>query len=129
MWALATTKLTFENNVKMKLSVIMGVIHMTIGILIKGANSIFFRRWANLLTEVIPGIIILLGLFGWMDALIYAKWFHPLNIYDKTIINQDELNENLNQDNDAEPKFKGDYENQRMPSVINIMINTAFGFG
>lgn len=64
-----------------------------------------------------------------MDALIYAKWFHRLDIYDKTLINENELFENLNQDDDALPKFKGDYENEHMPSVINIMINTVFGFG
>ncbi len=71
----------------MKLSVIVGVIHMSIGIIIKGTNSVYFRRWAVLFTEVITGLIILLALFGWMDILIYAKWFKRLDIEDKTIIN------------------------------------------
>ena len=87
VWSLATTRLTFSNNVKMKLSVIMGVLHMTLGIVIKGFNSVYFKRWPDLFTEVLTGMIILLGLFGWMDALIYAKWFHKLDIGDKTIMN------------------------------------------
>jgi hypothetical protein len=33
-----------------------------------------------LITEVIVGLIILFGLFGWMDTLIFAKWFAAVNI-------------------------------------------------
>jgi len=35
-----------------------------------------------LITEVIFGLIIFWGLFGWMDALIIAKWFNTINIDD-----------------------------------------------
>ena len=42
-WFLSGNLLTFTNNIKMKLAVIIGVIHMTIGVLVKGANSIYFR--------------------------------------------------------------------------------------
>jgi len=58
----------------MKLSVIIGVIHMSIGICVKGTNSIYFSRWLDFYFEVIVGLIILLGLFGWMDILIFSKW-------------------------------------------------------
>lgn len=71
----------------MKFSVIVGVIHMTIGIIVKGTNAVYFNKWAVLFTEVVTGLIILLALFGWMDFLIYAKWFKRLDIMDKTIIN------------------------------------------
>lgn len=129
VWNLSTTRLLFQNNVKMKLSVIVGVIHMSIGIIIKGTNAVYFRRWAVLFTEVITGLIILLGLFGWMDFLIYAKWFKRLDIEDKTILNQDELNEKLNQDIEASPEYAGDWQNRHTPSVINIMITTIFNGG
>ena len=33
-----------------------------------------------LITEVVVGLIILFGLFGWMDTLIFAKWFAAVNI-------------------------------------------------
>jgi V-type H+-transporting ATPase subunit a len=82
----------------MKISVIIGVIHMLMGIIMKGTNAIYFSRWADLFTEVFTGVIILVGLFGWMDILIYAKWFTNLNIEDRTVINTIELYDKLNQD-------------------------------
>jgi len=113
----------------MKLSVIFGVFHMCLGIAIKGTNAIYFSRIVVLLCEVIGGFIILFFLFGWMDVLIFMKWFYPLDIDDRTIVNYDELEDQLNQDNPIEPKFKGDYDNEHMPSIVQIMINTIFGFG
>lgn len=80
VWALSDQRITFTNGIKMKLSVIMGVLHMTMGVVMKGTNSVYHGRWADLFTEVIAGIIILLGLFGWMDYLIFAKWFLPIDI-------------------------------------------------
>jgi len=68
----------------MKLAVIMGVLHMSIGIIIKGTNTIYFSRFADFWTEVATGLVILLGLFGWMDALVVAKWFHRVDIEDTT---------------------------------------------
>lgn len=66
----------------MKISVIMAIFHMSIGIIMKGTNAVYFNKPVDLITEVIFGLIILLGLFGWMDALIIAKWFHETNIED-----------------------------------------------
>lgn len=80
VWGLAANRLTFVNGVKMKLSVIFGVLHMTMGIITKGTNCVYNRDWASLVTEVIAGLIILLGLFGWMDLLIIAKWLSPIDI-------------------------------------------------
>lgn len=129
VWSLSKNKLTFGNSVKMKLSVIFGVLHMSIGVITKGTNAVFFRRWADLFTEVCTGLIILLGLFGWMDALIYGKWFHSLDIEDKTIVNEEEMYDKLNQDIEASPQYKGDWQNEHTPSIIGIMINTVFNFG
>lgn len=82
IWGLTSNKLMYSNNIKMKLSVIMGVIHMTMGIFHKGANSIFFGRYPDFILEVVVGTIILLGLFGWMDLLIFGKWFIDLDVED-----------------------------------------------
>ena len=83
VWSLSSNKLIISNNIKMKISVIVGVIHMSMGIFIKGTNSIYFGRMADLFTEVVTGLIILIGLFGWMDALVFAKWFTPVNVQQK----------------------------------------------
>ena len=75
MWGLSSARLTFTNNIKMKLSVIVGILHMLSGIVIKGTNAVYFGELATLFCEVFTGFIILFGLFGWMDVLIFAKWF------------------------------------------------------
>lgn len=54
---------------------------MTIGVLVKGSNSMYFNRNLDFFFEVITGLIILLGLFGWMDILIFAKWSYVMNPY------------------------------------------------
>ena len=82
VWGLTTNRLTFVNNIKMKLSVIFGVLHTSMGVIIKGTNDCYFGRWENFIFEVITGLIILEGLFGWMDLLIFAKWFFPYNFAD-----------------------------------------------
>lgn len=41
VWSASENELTLSNNVKMKLSVIFGVVHMSIGIAMKGTNMIF----------------------------------------------------------------------------------------
>lgn len=80
IWGITSNKLQFQNGVKMKISVIMGIFHMTIGIIMKGTNAAFHGHWVDLITEVIFGLIIFYGLFGWMDLMIIAKWFNKLNI-------------------------------------------------
>jgi len=35
--------LTVQNSMKMKISVIIGVLHMSMGIVVKGLNSIYFK--------------------------------------------------------------------------------------
>ena len=117
MWGLSTAKLTFSNNIKMKLSVIMGIVHMTIGVIIKGTNTIFRNDYPSFIFEVVTGLVMLLGMFGWMDLLIYAKWFFPLNYMSRDPTVADPL------------VYKGDLYNRLTPSVINIMITTVFSGG
>lgn len=113
------------------MAVIMGVIHMSLGVFIKGTNAVYFRKYVDLWTEVITGMIILLGLFGWMDALIIGKWFHRIDIEDTTP-SQDISSNRLYYDTDDEMmkkedknyilKYAGDVANENTPSVIQIMI-------
>lgn len=133
IWGISSNKLTYINGIKMKLSVIFGVLHMTMGIIHKGTNTVYFKDWPSFFTEVVAGTIILLGLFGWMDLLIIAKWLKPLNIEDATPTNkcdptQLDLETNVPEENLVAVKT-GDCDNQKTPSVINIMIDTVFNFG
>lgn len=61
----------------MKISVILGVFQMSIGIIVKGSNSLYFKRYIEFFFEFIPQLVLLLFFFGWMDALIIGKWFQP----------------------------------------------------
>lgn len=54
---------------------------MTIGVLVKGSNSVYFGKNLDLIFEVFTGVLILLGLFGWMDILIFAKWTYVMEPY------------------------------------------------
>lgn len=65
----------------MKISVILGVAHMSMGVATKGLNTLYFGQHMRFWTEVVTGLIILNGLFGWMDILIIIKWLYPMNPY------------------------------------------------
>jgi len=80
-WGMSTGRLAFANAVKMKMSVIFGIFHMNLGILVKGTNAIFRGNIPILIFEVIGGLIILNGLFGWMDLLVFNKWTHTINLF------------------------------------------------
>lgn len=58
----------------MKTSVILGVAQMLLGILLKGLNALYFKRWAEFVFEFITQLIALVCLFGFMDYLIIVKW-------------------------------------------------------
>jgi V-type H+-transporting ATPase subunit a len=65
---------------KMKISVILAILQMSLGILMKGLNSVYFRKPVDFIFEFVPQIILLIALFGWMDILIIAKWVEPKDI-------------------------------------------------
>lgn len=73
-WMMSTSDLTFYNSFKMKTSVIIGVVHMLIGILVKGSNAIYFERPIDFWHEFVPQFMLLTCMFGYMDLQIIAKW-------------------------------------------------------
>ena len=73
-WYSATNDLVFMNSFKMKWSVIVGVIQMTLGIFLRGLNNIYFSDYLGFFFEFIPQIIFMLLLFGYMILLIFIKW-------------------------------------------------------
>lgn len=73
-WKLSTNELLFFNSLKMKMSVILGVVQMTFGILLRGINSFYFKSSMDLFCEFVPMMLFDLSLFGYMVALIFVKW-------------------------------------------------------
>ena len=70
----ASNELTFINSLKMKISVIFGVLQMLLGIFLKGLNCIFSRDFTEFIFVFIPQFILMIILFGYMDLLIFIKW-------------------------------------------------------
>uniref|UniRef100_A0A8C0PAR4 V-type proton ATPase subunit a n=1 Tax=Canis lupus familiaris TaxID=9615 RepID=A0A8C0PAR4_CANLF len=74
VWSLAVNHLSFLNSFKMKMSVILGVTHMTFGVVLGVFNHIHFGQWHRLLLETLPELVFLLGLFGYLVFLVIYKW-------------------------------------------------------
>ena len=73
-WSRAEQEIAFNNSLKMKLSVIFGVLQMSFGVCLKGMNSIYFRKKEDFFFEFIPQILFMVLTFGWMDTMIIIKW-------------------------------------------------------
>jgi V-type H+-transporting ATPase subunit a len=73
-WKNSANELTFLNSLKMKLSIVLGVAQMELGIVLSFLNARFFRRRYDVYFEFIPQIIFLTSLFGYMVLLIVIKW-------------------------------------------------------
>lgn len=73
-WKGAENELDFYNSLKMKLSVILGVSQMVLGICLSAANAVHFKKKYNFYFEFLPQVLFMLSLFGYMCFLIVLKW-------------------------------------------------------
>ncbi|XP_036384645.1 V-type proton ATPase 116 kDa subunit a2-like [Megalops cyprinoides] len=74
IWNMASNRLTFLNSYKMKMSVILGVLHMSFGIVLGIFNHMHFRQKFNLYLVFLPELLFLLCLFGYLVFMIFFKW-------------------------------------------------------
>jgi len=74
VWQVSDNKIVFLNAFKMKVSIILGVIHMTFGVLLSYGNATYFKRPLNVMAEFIPQIIFLVCMFGYLTLLMWMKW-------------------------------------------------------
>lgn len=73
-WKISGNELLFFNSMKMKMSVVLGITQMTLGIVLRGTNSLFFNNMTDFWCEFIPMIGFAMSLFGYMVIMIFYKW-------------------------------------------------------
>jgi V-type H+-transporting ATPase subunit a len=100
VWIGNINELVYTNSLKMKLSIIVGVIHMLLGIGIKGVNNYNNRKYNALFFEFIPQFLFMFIVFGYMIYMIFYKW-------------------GTDYDDDT----------SKAPSILTIMINMAVKIG
>uniref|UniRef100_A0A673N8W7 V-type proton ATPase subunit a n=1 Tax=Sinocyclocheilus rhinocerous TaxID=307959 RepID=A0A673N8W7_9TELE len=74
IWNMAVNRLTFLNSYKMKMSVIIGVIHMSFGVVLSVFNHLHFRQKFKIYLLFLPELLFLLCLFGYLVFMIFFKW-------------------------------------------------------
>ncbi|KAH8353069.1 hypothetical protein KR084_008671 [Drosophila pseudotakahashii] len=74
IWQLADNKIIFLNTFKMKLSIIVGVIHMIFGVSMSVVNFAYYKKYASIFLEFLPQVLFLLLLFGYMVFMMFFKW-------------------------------------------------------
>ncbi|OAG28861.1 V-type H+-transporting ATPase subunit a [Nematocida displodere] len=76
-WHHAKNGQMFINSLKMKMSIVIGFIHITLGMVLNGMNASFRSEKARLFGVVVPQMLIFLSLIGYMAFLIVLKWVTP----------------------------------------------------
>lgn len=74
LWHGASNQLLFTNSLKMKMSVILGVLHMSFSLCLVIPNSIHFKRPVMFIGEFLPKMIFLQSIFGYLVFTIIYKW-------------------------------------------------------
>uniref|UniRef100_A0AAQ4R0S5 V-type proton ATPase subunit a n=1 Tax=Gasterosteus aculeatus aculeatus TaxID=481459 RepID=A0AAQ4R0S5_GASAC len=74
IWNMAVNRLSFLNSYKMKMSVIIGVIHMSFGVVLSVFNHLHFRQKCNVYLQFLPELLFLLCLFGYLVFMVLYKW-------------------------------------------------------
>jgi V-type H+-transporting ATPase subunit a len=85
---------------------------MSLGIIMKGFNALYFKNKLDFFFEFIPQIVLLLSLFCWMDALIIGKWNMEKNVNTVAEV--------------GSPEFK---QVHYSPAIITTMIDIFLAFG
>lgn len=74
IWHGHSGELPFTNSIKMKMSIIIGVVHMSVGIVMSLMNHLYRKDKLSIYTEFVPQILLLYSMFGYLSLLIILKW-------------------------------------------------------
>jgi V-type H+-transporting ATPase subunit a len=74
IWHYTQNKISFFNSFKMKISIIVGVAQMTVGICLSLLNHIEYGDYKRIFFEYLPEMIFFEGIFGYLVFTIFYKW-------------------------------------------------------
>ncbi|XP_012548934.2 V-type proton ATPase 116 kDa subunit a 1 isoform X1 [Bombyx mori] len=75
VWGVAKNNIIYENSIKMKFSIIVGVLHMIFGLNLSVVNHWYLNRRYLIVFQFIPEIVFLTCIFMWLVLLMFFKWF------------------------------------------------------
>lgn len=78
IWKSSNNELYYLNSLKMKLSILIGVFHMTFGIILSFFNHYHEKKYINIFFQWIPEMIFMVCSFGYLCFLIIYKWCTPV---------------------------------------------------
>lgn len=74
VWKGSQTGLVFFNSYKMKLSIVLGVCQMVLGIVMSYKNAEFHRKPLDVWYIFVPQLIFMSAIFGYLVIIILLKW-------------------------------------------------------
>lgn len=73
-WHGSDNALIFTNSLKMKMSIVIGVIHMTFAICLQVLNHLHFNKPELIWAEFLPQVLFMQSIFGYLIGCIIYKW-------------------------------------------------------
>jgi V-type H+-transporting ATPase subunit a len=74
IWHYTQNKITFFNSYKMKISIVVGVLQMSVGIFLSLLNHLEYKDYKKVFFQFVPEWTFFQGIFGYLVFTIWYKW-------------------------------------------------------